>query len=271
MQCFAPDRDQMHVVNHMNGEEQSNARNVLQESARIARGNVKTLDQLKAADFDALFIPGGFGAAKNLSDFGVNGANMAVKDDVTAVLKEFHAAQKYIGLCCIAPILAAKVFGSNSGGEGAKITLGSKGSEEDWPYQGSIDAATSFGNDMVEADIDAVVHDEKNKIVTAPAYMKGTATPAQISDNVKKMVDTVADQLREQKISERPFAILVHVQIKADRIDDFKKVMTVNSENSRLEPGCLRFDTLEDAEDPCKFTFYEVYKNLAALDDHKKT
>ena len=164
----------------------------MQESARIARGNVKALDQLKAADFDALFIPGGFGAAKNLSDFGVKGADMEVKADVATVMKEFHAAQKYMGLCCISPILAAKVFGKNSGGSGAKMTLGAKGSEEEWPYQGSIDAASSFGNDMVETDINGTVHDEANKIVTAPAYMKGTASPAQIYDNVKSMVDTVA-------------------------------------------------------------------------------
>lgn len=69
-------------------------------------------------------------------------------------MKEFHAAKKYIGLCCISPILAAKVFGKNSGGNGAKLTLGCKGSESDWPYQGAIDAASGFGNDMVEVDID---------------------------------------------------------------------------------------------------------------------
>ena len=82
----------MHVLNHLNGETQDTPRNVLEESARIARGNVKSLDQLSIADFDALFIPGGFGAAKNLSDFGVKGADMAVKDDVVSVIKEFHAA-----------------------------------------------------------------------------------------------------------------------------------------------------------------------------------
>lgn len=99
---------------------------------------------------------------------------MTVKEDVTKVVKDFHASQKYLGLCCISPIIAAKVFGNS----GATLTLGSKGSEADWPYQGSIDAATSFGNKMIDADIDSAVHDVGNKIVTAPAYMKGTATPA---------------------------------------------------------------------------------------------
>merc|ERR1719240_1482840 len=147
---------------------------------------------------------------------------MAVKYDVASVMNEFHAAQKYMGLCCISPILAAKVFGKNSGGQGAKLTLGSKGGEDAWPYQGSIDAASSFGNDMVEVEIDGAVHDEKNKIITAPAYMKGTATPAEIYDNVKKMVDSVSDQVRDQSSTDDlPFAILVHVQIKPDRLDEF--------------------------------------------------
>lgn len=80
------------MVNHTSGEVQKETRNILLESARIARGNVKPLTELNAADFDALFLPGGFGAAKNLSDFGVKGAEMTVQDDVAAVLKDFHAA-----------------------------------------------------------------------------------------------------------------------------------------------------------------------------------
>jgi enhancing lycopene biosynthesis protein 2 len=84
----------MHVVNHTNGEEMPESRNVLVESARIARGDVKNISELKSAEFDALFVPGGFGAAKNLSDFGVNGADMQVKDDVASVLKDFHGAKK---------------------------------------------------------------------------------------------------------------------------------------------------------------------------------
>jgi len=117
---------------------------------------------------------------------------MTVREDVTKVVKDFHQAQKYMGLCCISPIVAAKVLGKNSGGPGVKLTLGSKGSEENWPYQGSIEAASSFGNDMVEAEINELVHDFTNKIITAPAYMKGTASPSEIYSNVKSMVDEVA-------------------------------------------------------------------------------
>lgn len=92
IQCFAPDRNQHHSVNHTNGTEQSETRNVLVESARIARGNVKPLSELVVADFDALFVPGGFGNAKNFSDFAFKGADMTVQDDVAEVYRSFHAA-----------------------------------------------------------------------------------------------------------------------------------------------------------------------------------
>ena len=152
-----------------------------------------------------------------------------------------------------------------------KLTLGGKGSEEDWPYQGSIDAAASFGNQMVEVDIDGSIHDEENRIVTAPAYMKGTATPAQIYHNIKSMVDTVAQQVKEHPDADQALAIYMTVEIKQDRIHEFKNMLAYNSLQTRLEPGCYRFDMLQDESDPCKFHFYEVYKNKAALDEHMKT
>jgi len=111
VQCFAPNRPQMHVVNHTNGEEDStHERNVMVESARICRGDIKDIAELKSKDFDTLIIPGGFGAAKNLSNFGVVGDKMTVHDDVASVLKDFKDNRKIIGLSCIAPVLAAKTF-----------------------------------------------------------------------------------------------------------------------------------------------------------------
>ena len=113
--CFAPNRDQGHVVNHLTGEEQANPRNVMEESARIARGAVSDLATLDHSNFDALFIPGGFGAAKNLCDFGFKGAEMEVDPTVAQILRDFHNAEKYIALCCISPVIAAKVFGKMTG------------------------------------------------------------------------------------------------------------------------------------------------------------
>lgn len=99
---------------------------------------------------------------------------------------------------------------------------------------------------MVEAEINELVHDSINKIITAPAYMKGTATPSEIYSNVKLMVNEVAQQLREAEVAPLPFTVIVHVEIKKEKLKDFKKAIKFNAEQSRLENGCFRFDVLED-------------------------
>lgn len=158
-QCFAPDREQMHVINHLSGEpSDGERRNVLVESARIVRGNVKALDQLKADDFDALFVPGGFGAAKNLCDFAVAGEKMTVQDDFLSVARSFHQAGKPVGLICIAPVMAAAIFG-----DGAQCTIGN-----DADVAGAI---TAMGGHHVNCKVDEAHVDESNKLVTTPAYM----------------------------------------------------------------------------------------------------
>lgn len=137
------------------------------ESARIARGAVANLTEIKASDVAAIVFPGGFGAAKNLSDFGFKGADMSVDPEVIRVLEEFHSAKKPIGLCCIAPVIAAKVFGE----KGVKVTLGRQGDESSWPFGGALDAARSFGAEVVEKDVNEVCIDEDNLIITTPAFM----------------------------------------------------------------------------------------------------
>ena len=109
---------------------------MLVESARIARGNIKDLKTIDPMKYDAIIIPGGFGAAKNLCDFAVRGPDCTVDPQVSKVLKEFHNLKKSIGMCCIAPVIAAKVFGSKEGGEGVAITLGEEGMS--WPHAGAI-------------------------------------------------------------------------------------------------------------------------------------
>jgi len=144
---------QAHVINHITGEEDPIPRHIVKESARIARGNVKSLNELNVKDYDTLLVPGGFGAAKNLCTFAFKGVNMTVYDDVERVLRDFHSAKKVIGLTCISPIIAAKLFGS----EGVRLTLGGRG--ENFPSAGSIDAALSFGAQMEEMDVNMVCTD----------------------------------------------------------------------------------------------------------------
>mmetsp|Transcript_29530 Transcript_29530/g.82521 ORF Transcript_29530/g.82521 Transcript_29530/m.82521 type:complete len:247 (-) Transcript_29530:1736-2476(-) len=180
---FAPSGDQMHVVDHQKGEpdEGAAARNILNESARITRGNVSSLRELAASDFDAVFFPGGFGAAKNLSNFAVKGDDYTVHEDVEQVIRDFHANQKPISLCCIAPILAARVLPN------CEVTLGMESDSEDWPYAGCIGALPG-GTTHVNKDISGVHVDEDNRVVTAPAFMYNGKFH-EIYDSVGNMVD----------------------------------------------------------------------------------
>lgn len=187
---YAPNADQAHVIDHQTGQEMSNSRGVLNESARIARGAVKPLTELNAGEAEALVFPGGFGAAKNLSDFGFKGAEMTVNPEVERILKEFKEAGKPIALCCIAPILAAKVFGAN----GVSVTLGKSGDTNLWPYAGSMEAAASFGAKVVEKDVSGVHVDEEHKIITSPAFMYNGKFH-EIQDGVSAMIKTLLDML----------------------------------------------------------------------------
>lgn len=158
-QCFAPDREQMHVINHLTGEPvEGETRNVLVEAARIARGNIKPLGEASAADFDALVVPGGFGAAKNLCDFAVAGDGMKVQADFLGLAQAFHQAGKPIGLICIAPVMAAAICG-----EGARCTIGN-----DTETAAAIKA---MGGEHLECPVSEARVDADNKLVTTPAYM----------------------------------------------------------------------------------------------------
>lgn len=178
-QCFAPDMEQMHVVNHLTGEvSEGESRNVLVEAARIARGNIKDIKDADAADFDALVVPGGFGAAKNLSDFAVKGADMTVQEDFLAFAQAMHQANKPIGLICIAPAMSALICG-----EGAECTIGN-----DADTAAAIEAT---GGKHMECPVEKAHTDTERKLVTTPAYMlAGCVSDAHkgISDCVKEVL-----------------------------------------------------------------------------------
>jgi enhancing lycopene biosynthesis protein 2 len=170
-------------------------RNVMLESARIARGNIQDLVTIDSKNFDAILVPGGFGAAKNLSSFGFKGEDMTVQSDVENALKQFHTSNKIIGLTCIAPMIAARVFGTKFGGPGLNLTLGK--TDKSWPYNGSIDVATKFGNTLnTSIDVDGVCIDSPNKVYTTPAYMREDAKPHEVFEGIDNMVKMIAKAIK---------------------------------------------------------------------------
>jgi len=193
-QCFSIDENQGEVVNHIEGvTSKTETRNCLVESARISRGDCKSLKDLDEKKFDALIIPGGFGVAKNLSTFALKGKDMELNTLLESTINEFQSAKKPIGMCCIAPILAARYAQNN--GKSFKMTLGMASGEE-WPYKGNVDLAKELGNDMVEMDLDGVCVDKTNLIITSPAYMKN-AKPHEVMDNVTRMVNAVLTMVKK--------------------------------------------------------------------------
>jgi len=161
---MAPNVEQMHVINHLKGEPaEGETRNVLVESARIARGDIKDIADVTVADFDALAFPGGFGAAKNLTTFAVDGADCDINPDVLRLVKNTLAAKKPLAAICIAPVIVAKALEGT--GISSSITIGNE--------QGVADAIDSLGSVHVKCPVKEFVVDRENKIITTPAYMLG--------------------------------------------------------------------------------------------------
>jgi len=177
-EIFAPDIPQHHVVNHITGKEMDETRNVLVESARIARGQIQPLSAFNPTDFDALIFPGGFGAAKNLSSFAFEGAQLKVNPDVEKALKDMSAAGKPIGALCISPVILARVF------DNAEITIGQD--------PGTAGAIEQLGAKHVTTGHGEVVIDKKYKLVTTPCYMLD-ANIVQIGEGADNVVKALLD------------------------------------------------------------------------------
>ncbi len=181
-QCMAPDMDQYHVINHLDGEViEGESRNVLVESARIARGEVIDLKDANTADFDAMIVPGGFGAAKNLCNFAIEGANMSVQEDFLRFAQGMHAAGKPIGLMCIAPSMSALIFG-----DGVSCTIGTD--EE------TAAAIEAMGGKHIACPVKEIVIDRERKLVTTPAYMLA-GNVAEAAVGINRLVDEVLAML----------------------------------------------------------------------------
>ncbi len=176
--CMAPDMDQLHVINHLTGQEsKGEKRNVLVESARIARGKIVDIRTIKADALDGLILPGGFGAVKNLSDFAAKGEKCHVHPEVARLIKEFAARKKPQAACCIAPAMVAKVFDGSA--THPTLTIGND--------KQVGDKIGKMGGKHVDCAVNNVVLDKENKIISTPAYMLGQSI-AQVADGIEKAV-----------------------------------------------------------------------------------
>ncbi len=177
---FAPNIEQREVINMATGQSMEQSRNVLVESARIARGEIEELSKLSCDDFDALAFPGGFGAAKNLFTFAYDGTEFTVREDIKDIVESFHAAKKPIAAMCIAPVMIAKVLGKH----GVEVTLGPTTTL-------CSEVEQKFGAKVTETSKCGAITDSANKVVTTPAYMYGDNTIANIAAGAEALVSSL--------------------------------------------------------------------------------
>jgi len=176
--CLAPDINQSHVINHLKTQQVTEVRNVLVESARIARGDIISAKSLKPGDIDALIFPGGLGAAKNLCDYDTMRKGCTVNPEVEKLIKEAHDAGKPLGFICLAPVIAARVLGKFH----PFLTIGN-----DSNAAADIEA---MGGKHITCNVDEIAVDNENKIVSTPAYMLGP-TIAKVALGIEKLVNEV--------------------------------------------------------------------------------
>ena len=180
-QCYAPDRKQHHVLNHITGEEMAEERNVLIEAARIARGNIRSLARFDEKEHDILIIPGGFGAAKNLCTYAFDGPDCTVDETVARAVKAMYQAKKPIGALCIAPVILARLLPD------IVVTTG-----QDPQTAGNI---KQMGGRHQQTTHGEIAVDTANRIVTTPCYMLD-ARVDQIGEGADKLVAALLKMLK---------------------------------------------------------------------------
>ncbi|MCU5773443.1 isoprenoid biosynthesis glyoxalase ElbB [Erwiniaceae bacterium BAC15a-03b] len=180
--CFAPDKSQLHVINHITGEEMAENRNVLVESARIVRGEILSLDQADSVQLDALIVPGGFGAAKNLSSFASEGEKCNIDENLQKLTYEIYKQRKPIGFICISPALIPRLLDAP-----VRVTVGTDSN--------CAEVIEAMGGIHVSCPVDDIVVDEEHRVVTTPAFMLANSideAASGIDKLVKRVVDMIA-------------------------------------------------------------------------------
>lgn len=184
--CLAPDTNHHHVINHLNGEEMNEKRNVLIESARIARGEIQDVAKADVKGLDALVLPGGFGTAKNHTKWALEGPDGEIRDDVKKIIREFINAGKPILALCMAPTTIAKAMEGSD--QKIKLTVGTTAENSPYDIEAISGGIQKTGAQAEMKTIKEVLVDEKNKIVTAPCYMMN-ASVNQVHDNIQNATE----------------------------------------------------------------------------------
>lgn len=196
--CIAPNIEQHHVINHLTGDQMNEKRNVLVESARIARGNIKNLTEVSVDDMDGLVMPGGFGVAKNFTKWAFEGANGEINQDVKKLISEMVNNHKPIAAVCMSPTTVAKALE----GTGIETTLTVGTTKEKSPYQiADISGEMKkVGANPVFCTVTEVVSDDVNNIVSSPCYMM-EASIAQVNEGIQKTIAKLIEMVALQRES----------------------------------------------------------------------
>ena len=189
---MAPNVDQMHVINHLTGEEMPETRNVLFESARIARGDIEDLINISSTDIDALIIPGGFGTAKNHTTWAVNGPNSTINPEVKRVITEMIDAKKTIVALCMGPTTVAKAL--EGSGKSPKLTVGTTSEESPYDIGAISEGMSNVGSVPEMKSITEIAVDNELNIISAPCYMM-EASVLQVRENIKQAVNEMFKKL----------------------------------------------------------------------------
>ena len=193
VQCTAPNVNQHHVVNHISGEEMQESRNVLIESARIARGEIVPVEDINVSDFDGLVIPGGFGTAKNHTKWAFSGPDGEIVPAVKELILSFVKAGKPIAGLCMGPTTIAKAL--EGSGISARLTVGSNSEASPYEIEAISQGMEKTGAVAEMKTVREILIDDKNKIVSAPCYMM-EASISEIHDNIQQAIDAFTKLLR---------------------------------------------------------------------------
>lgn len=188
--CISINDNQHHVINHLTGEEMNESRNMLVESARIARGAVTEISKIAPSDIDALVIPGGFGSAKNFTSWAFNGPDGKIRSDIKLLIVNLINIGKPIVALCVSPVVLAKAMEDSS--IHLNMTIGSKKSASPYSISDFMEGINATGASTTERELNEILIDSENKVITAPCYMM-EANIVEIRENIKQAIDALKD------------------------------------------------------------------------------